>query len=180
MWHKYPNPHCSHVVTVDVVDRSVDPRTGVIRTERILGCKQRAPTWIVKVWYFILLLSSWILTYLLQLFGGSEDAFVREISFIDPSTQNATISSVNLTLSQFATCNESIRYAPTVNGQTSFSQTAEIQARMAMWRAAADKLENWLANRFEQNAQLGKVAFTDVLRRLWEDAQDSKPAHAPA
>lgn len=49
MWHKYPNPHCSHVVTVDVIDRSVNPSTGVIRTERVLGCKQRAPTWIVRV-----------------------------------------------------------------------------------------------------------------------------------
>ena len=59
MWHKYPNPHCSHVVTVDVVDRSVDPRTGIIRTERILGCKQRAPGWIVKVHPF-----TSIITYL--------------------------------------------------------------------------------------------------------------------
>lgn len=49
MWHKYPNPHCSHVVTLDVLDRSVDPRTGIIRTERMLGCKQKAPMWIVKV-----------------------------------------------------------------------------------------------------------------------------------
>ena len=49
MWHKYPNPHCSHVVTIDVVDRSVDPNTGIVRTERILGCKQKAPAWIVKV-----------------------------------------------------------------------------------------------------------------------------------
>lgn len=162
MWHKYPNPHCSHVVTVDVVDRSVDPRTGIIRTERILGCKQRAPGWIVK------------------LFGGSEDAFVREISFIDPSTQSTTISSVNLSLSQFATCFESIRYSPAPNGRTHFHQTAEIQARMAMWRSMADKLENWLAHRFEQNAQLGKVGFTDVLRNLWEEAKDSQPARASA
>lgn len=49
MWHKYPNPHCSHVVTVDVIDRTVDPSTGMIRTERVLGCKQRTPTWIVRV-----------------------------------------------------------------------------------------------------------------------------------
>ena len=49
MWHKYPNPHCSHVQTIDVLDRSVDPETGVIRTERILGCTQKAPGWIVKV-----------------------------------------------------------------------------------------------------------------------------------
>lgn len=49
MWHKYPNPHCTHVQTIDVVDRTVDPETGIIRTERVLGCKQKAPTWIVKV-----------------------------------------------------------------------------------------------------------------------------------
>lgn len=49
MWHKYPNPHCAHVLTVDTVDRSVDPKTGIIRTERILGCKQKMPGWIIKV-----------------------------------------------------------------------------------------------------------------------------------
>jgi hypothetical protein len=49
MWHKYPNPKCSHVVSVDVLDRSVDPETGIIRTERVLGCKQKSPTWILKV-----------------------------------------------------------------------------------------------------------------------------------
>jgi len=151
MWHKYPNPHCSHVVTIDVVDRSVDPNTGIIRTERVLGCKQKAPTWIVK------------------LFGGSEDAFVREVSYVDPKTQTATITSVNLSLSQFATCYESIRYSPSKDGQqTVFTQTAEIQARVALWRSAADKLENWLVQRFEQNAQLGKLGFSDVLRSMWE------------
>lgn len=151
MWRKYPNPRCSHVISVDVVERTVDPMTGVIRTERILGCKQKTPTWIVK------------------LFGGSEDAFVREISFVDPANQNATMTSVNLSLSQFATCYERIQYCPSSSGRTSFTQTAEIQARVALWRSAADGLEKWLVQRFEQNAQLGKLAFTDVLRTLWEE-----------
>lgn len=106
-----------------------------------------------------------------QLFGGSDDAFVREISFIDPATQNATITSVNMSLSQFATCVERIHYAPASSNRTAFSQTAEIQARMALWRSAADSLEQWLVQRFEQNAQLGKLGFTDVLRRLWEERQ---------
>lgn len=158
MWHKYPNPKCSHVISVDVVDRSVDPETGIVRTERILGCKQKSPTWIVK------------------LFGGSEDAFVREISFIDPATQRATITSENLSLSQFATCYEQIHYTPASQHRTTFTQTAEIQARMALWRSAADGLERWLAQRFEQNAQLGKLAFTDVLRKLWEERQLPAPA----
>ena len=103
-------------MSVDVVDRSVDPSTGIIRTERILGCKQRAPTWIVK------------------LFGGSEDAFVREISFVDPTSQTTTISSVNLSLAQFAVCNEMIRYSPNGKERTTFEQTAEIETRVEMWR----------------------------------------------
>ncbi|PAV22247.1 MSF1-domain-containing [Pyrrhoderma noxium] len=153
MWHKYPNPHCSHVLSVDVLDRSIDPVTGIVRTERILGCKQKAPTWILKI------------------FGGSEDAFVREVSFIDPATQTCSITSVNLSLSQFATCNERILYSPSTShprSQTAFSQTAEIQARMALWRSVSDKLEHWLAERFEQNALKGKLGFSDVLRSLWE------------
>jgi hypothetical protein len=118
------------------------------------------------------------LTLSKQLFGGSEDAFVREISFIDPAAQTATITSVNLSLSQFATCYERIRYAPTVSGEkTAFLQTAEIQARMALWRSATDRLENWLVQRFEQNAHLGKIGFTDVLQAMWNDAKERHPAH---
>lgn len=158
MWHKYPNPKCSHVISIDVLDRSVDPRTGVIRTERILGCKQKAPGWIVK------------------LFGGSEDAFVREISFVDPRNQRASISSVNMSLSQFATCVEQIEYLPASHDRTTFTQTAEIQARLGLWRSAADGLERWLVQRFEQNAHLGKLGFTDVLRRLWEERQQLQSA----
>jgi PRELI-like family len=109
-----------------------------------------------------------------QFFGGTEDAFVREISFIDPASQTATITSVNLSLSQFATCLERIQYVPSGDGQTVFSQSAEIQARVRMLRTVGDKLETWLADRFAQNAQLGKMAFTDVLSRMWE-VKDQQP-----
>ena len=167
MWHKYPNSKCTHVVSIDTIDRSVDPKTGIIRTERVLGCKQKAPLWIVKVrppseLYIFLLTFG-------QLFGGSEDAFVREISFVNPATQNVTITSVNLSLSQFATCYEQVRYTPVSPHRTAFTQTAEIQVRMGLWRSATDGLEKWLVQRFEQNAHLGKLGFTDVLRNLWEE-----------
>jgi len=36
---------------------------------------------------------------------------------------------------------------------------------MALWQSATD----YLVQRFEQNAQLGLLAFTDVLRTLWEE-----------
>ncbi|KAG8868059.1 hypothetical protein FRC20_004248 [Serendipita sp. 405] len=49
VWRKYPNPHSAHVISVDVLDRSIDPSTGIVRTERVIGCKQKAPGWVVKV-----------------------------------------------------------------------------------------------------------------------------------
>jgi len=160
MWHKYPNPHCTHVLTVDVLDRSIDPQTGVVRTERILGCKQKAPSWIAKLF-------------------GSEDAYVREVSFIDPRTQTMDVTSVNLSMSQVATCYERILYRPSPlnpREHTAFSQTAEIQARLHLWRTVSDSLEKWLAERFEQNAQKGKLGLSDVLRSLWE-SKEPQPMH---
>lgn len=152
---------------MDVVDRSVDPETGIIRTERIIGCTQKAPTWIIKVRLNPARVTNISgLTLLQQVFGGSDDAFVREICFVDPRTQEATISSVNMSLAQFATCNEFIKYSPAPDGRTTFTQTAEIEAHLSGWRMLADKFEGWLVQRFEQNAQLGKVGFSEVLRTL--------------
>lgn len=91
---------------------------------------------------------------------------------MDPKTQECTITSVNLSLSQFATCYERIKYVPASahpTSETQFVQTAEIQARMAVWRTLSDRIEQWLAERFEQNAQKGKLGFSDVLRSLWEN-----------
>lgn len=115
-----------------------------------------------------------------QLFGGSEDAYVREVSFVDPASRDMTITSVNLSLSQFATCLERIRYQPSYANpdlQTRFTQTAEIQSRMNLWRSVSDRLEGFLAERFEQNAQQGKLGFTDVLRSLWEGEKQHPHIH---
>ena len=65
MWHKYPNPKCTHVVSIDVVDRTIDPTTGIIRTERILGCKQKAPTWIDSSLIFAETVSSLLFPFMI-------------------------------------------------------------------------------------------------------------------
>jgi hypothetical protein len=48
-WQKYPNEHCPHVYAVDVLDRRVEPDTGVLITERLITVKQNVPTIILKV-----------------------------------------------------------------------------------------------------------------------------------
>jgi len=49
IWSKYPNPHSSHVVTSDVVDRYVDPRTGYLYTTRLFLKRGNIPKWGRKV-----------------------------------------------------------------------------------------------------------------------------------
>jgi hypothetical protein len=46
---KYPNPQSPQVYSVDTISRTMDPDTGVIRSERVLGIQQGAPKWITKV-----------------------------------------------------------------------------------------------------------------------------------
>lgn len=49
IFRKYPNEYAQHVVSVDVLDRSIDPETGVLRTERLIGVNQPAPRWVASV-----------------------------------------------------------------------------------------------------------------------------------
>ena len=176
VWQKYPNPYSGHVVSVDVLDRTVDPETGVIRTERLLGCKQAAPRWVVKVSKSTLPPTQIVSDdlYLLKILGGSDDAFVREVSFVDPRTCETTVTSVNLSLSQYITVLEKITYSPLPSNpleKTMFKQTAEIQARMGTWKAISDRLESWSVDRFQSNAALGRQGFEHVLRSLREQEQ---------
>ncbi|EJU00860.1 MSF1-domain-containing protein [Dacryopinax primogenitus] len=152
MWQKYPNPQCAHVVSVDVIDRSVHPETGVIRTERLVGCKQAAPGWAIRF------------------LGGTEDAYVREVSFVDPRTKKTWIHSTNLSLCEYMTVVEKITYVPSTSfphTRTHFHQTAEIQARTKLWKTVGQKIEQMSLDRFKQNAIRGKEGFEGVLRTLF-------------
>ena len=50
-WRKYGpwNNKSEHVIAVDTLSRSVDPSTGILRTERLITCKQSAPEWLKTI-----------------------------------------------------------------------------------------------------------------------------------
>ena len=43
-WNKYPNDNSPQVLNVDILNRSVNPETGVLHTERLLTCRQNLPS----------------------------------------------------------------------------------------------------------------------------------------
>ncbi|KAI8987955.1 MSF1-domain-containing protein [Mycotypha africana] len=149
-WQKYPNENCPHVSHVDVLKRTVDPKTGVLTTERLITVNQKIPTIIKKI------------------LGSSSIQYVREVSIIDPNTKTLTMHSINLTMSNLLTCHETIVYKenPEDTTTTQFSQQATISAGKSLVSGWSNVLEEFSVRRFQQNADVGKIGFTKVLERL--------------
>ncbi|SGY68095.1 BQ5605_C004g02848 [Microbotryum silenes-dioicae] len=110
--NKYPNPLAPHVVSIDVISRTILD-DGTIRSERLLGLQQDSPKWVNRM------------------LGSEDTTYCREVSFVVPSSLvNPAVSSTeatstchleppkllmastNLTLSHIMQCRESISYLP--------------------------------------------------------------------
>lgn len=149
-WQKYPNEITTHVETVDVLRREIDKTTGVLRTERLIGCSQQGPKW------FMMLLNT------------SGKAYVREVSEVDPKKGTLISRSQNLDFASVLSVMETVKYhrdpsQPYHN--THFSQRATFVSSLSFKRLCS-KIEEFSVDRFAQNAQLGRTAFELVLSRL--------------
>lgn len=69
-WQKYPNDHCPHVQHVDVLNRTVDPETGILTTERLITVKQNMPRLLLKVNKIVTLVISCLLIIILDYGSG--------------------------------------------------------------------------------------------------------------
>ncbi|KAF9938717.1 hypothetical protein BGZ75_007308 [Mortierella antarctica] len=155
-WMKYPNEQCPHVVAVDVLERHVDPETGVLRTERLLTCNQNAPALVLKF------------------LGGSTVSYVRETSELDPKTQKLTMKTQNLSMCNVLTINETITYTahPHNESSTMFKQEAQIAAGSALSRFSS-YIEDFCLTRFRDNAAVGRAGFEMVLEKLKQARQEA-------
>ncbi|KAK4121344.1 MSF1-domain-containing protein [Parathielavia appendiculata] len=159
-WRKYCpwNQKSTHVVAVDTLSRTVDPETGILRTERLITCRQSAPDW------------------LKSLMGGSMDeSQVYETSYVDPRTRTVTMVSANLTWSNLINVQETVVYRPLNGTQTRFEQAAKITALCGGWQRIKNSIEDTLVKRFRENAVKGKEGFEAVLamsRRVFAEERE--------
>jgi len=146
-WMKYCpwNDKSTHVIAVDTLSRHIDEKTGILRTERLITCKQSAPKW------------------LLSMMGGNETSLVFETSYVDPATKKVTMCSTNLTFSNIINVQETVIYQPKSAHQTQFLQEAKITAVCGGWQKIKNAVEEATVMRFKENAQKGKEGFEAVL-----------------
>lgn len=155
-WRKYCpwNDKSTHVIAVDTLSRSVDPESGILRTERLITCKQSAPKWLAT------------------LMGGNETSHVFETSYVDPASKKVTMVSSNLTFSNIISVQESVVYQPLSATKTQFVQNAKITAVCGGWQKLKNAVEDATVTRFGENARKGKEGFEAVLemsRRVFSE-----------
>jgi hypothetical protein len=150
-WRKYGpwNNKSEHVIAVDTLSRSVDDATGILRTERLITCRQSAPEWIKNM-----------------IGCKMDDSYVHETSYVDPKARTVTMVSQNLTWSNFVSVQEEVIYQPMRDGateKTQFLQSARITALCGGWQRIKNSIEDTLVTRFRENAAKGREGFERVL-----------------
>jgi len=145
-WQKYGpwNNKAEHVIAVDTLSRSVDPATGILRTERLITCRQSAPEWLRAV-------------------IGGDESVVYEASYVDPATRTLTMVSQNLTWNNLVSVQEEVVYRPSGANTTNFHQSARITAFCGGWQRIRNGIEDTLVARFRENAAKGREGFERVL-----------------
>ncbi|KAH8693115.1 putative mitochondrial protein sorting [Talaromyces proteolyticus] len=166
-WRKYCpwNDKSTHVKAVDTLSRTVEPSTGLLRTERLITCQQTVPRWV------------------LSLFGGSPLSYVYEVSYVDPVEKKVTMCSTNLTWSNVLNVKETVVYqrSRSMPGtKTDFQQEAMITALCSGWQKIKNKVEEASIERFSQNAKRGREGFEAVLemsRRVFGEQKELEKEH---
>lgn len=160
-WRKYCpwNDKSTHVIAVDTLAREVDPASGILRTERLITCKQSAPEWMKAI------------------MGGMETSQVLETSYVDPAQKTVTMVSQNITWNNLVSVQETVVYKPNGPHQTQFQQQANITAFCGGWQRIRNSIEDSLCNRFKENATKGKEGFECVLamsRRVFAEEREKE------
>ena len=156
-WRKYPNEFAPHVLSVDVLSRTVNPTTGALETQRLMRCKQPLPSFLKRMGLKL-----------------TDEVYFLETSTLDPKTQSYSASTVNLSLRSLMSAKETCVFRPDPSNPseyTHFFQRAELTA-MGVFPFVAQLMEDAAISRFQTNASKGKQALEHAIERLVTEARE--------
>ncbi|KAI8905265.1 hypothetical protein PhCBS80983_g04779 [Powellomyces hirtus] len=157
-FQKYPNIHSPHVLTVDILSRSLHPTTGHLHTERLISVTNTSsgPAWVRA------------------LLPISDICFFHETSILDVRNQHFEATSTNLSMRTFLTLEETVKMRPGEGG-TVFTQTAVVNARGVL-SCAARFVEEGAVRSFTNNSAKGRAGLQTVVDALLEQMTDRRLA----
>lgn len=145
---KYPNNEfASHIVSVDVLSRSVDSETGILKTQKIIGLQQKLPTFVNKI------------------LGLPKILYFLESSETDSKGKRFRSFSTNVNLRNIAILREICEYRPNKSNptfQTHYRHTATVS--MAPKFNNFSMIEDVALNVFKSNSHSGSKLLESVLQ----------------
>ncbi|KAF9925385.1 hypothetical protein FBU30_004798 [Linnemannia zychae] len=150
-WLRYPNPFASHVLGCDVIDRQVDPVTGVLRTTRLILKQGVLPRWgrgLIK----------------------NPDAYIIEESEVDPRTQTMVTRTKNLNHVRVMQVEEVQTF--TVHPENPKWTQVKTEARIISelkW-GLTGRVEAFGINKFVDNSARARKGMYHILERLRQNA----------
>jgi len=150
-WRKYPNPMNPSVTAMDVVDRNV--QSGVLTTERIIGCHWGIPRWIANI------------------VGSPNVMYANEKSEINPGKKSMVLKTQNITLCKYIAVDETLVYSrhPHDPEKTILVQEAVITVQGV---PLSSYVEDLMASSISVNAAKGHLAMEWVLKKINDEFQD--------
>ncbi|KAJ1644270.1 hypothetical protein IWQ61_010436 [Dispira simplex] len=146
-WLRYPNPFASHVLSTDIIDRYVDPTTGILHTTRLILKKGNVPRWA-------------------RGFMKSNEAFILEESQVDPRSLTMVSKSKNISHKRIMVIEETQRYrvSPTHANHTQVQLEVRFVSNLG-W-GLTSKIEAFCQKRFADSLSKSRMGMSYILERL--------------
>ncbi|KAI8593118.1 hypothetical protein HDU89_003983 [Geranomyces variabilis] len=163
VWQKYPNPFASHVLSSDVIDRTVDPVTGVMTTTRLFLKKGVMPKWgrsLFKV----------------------RDAFIMEQSTVDPRTCTMVTVTRNLSHKKIMLVEETQTYTSLVPqsaldaSRSDATPITQLRTDVRIisntgWAPIKSRIEGFGLTKFQANTLRSSKGLLHVLENMSKQTQ---------
>lgn len=152
-WKKYPSPSRPDVLSVDLVEKSFDPKTGILKTKRVVALNLGIPQWISRI------------------VGCPSRCYFLEEAEIDPINKKMVLVGKNLSLRNYIEMKETCTYTPHPENKqwTFFEQEAAVKA---FYYGLSGKVEEFGAQVFRNNAHKGRELMELTIARLKKEAEE--------
>jgi hypothetical protein len=144
---RYPNPYASHIVSCDVISRTVTS-SGTLQTTRLILKRGSLPRWAPKG--IIARSESWVL----------------EESEVDPLGKTLRCTTKNLEFTKVMKMEESVFIRQTDDGKT--AQTTEARVLSGFGWGLTKRIENHGLNRFKAHVQRSREGVSLILNLIRE------------
>ncbi|KAJ7596720.1 MSF1-domain-containing protein [Mycena floridula] len=155
---RYPNPYASHILSCDVVSRSITEE-GTLVTTRLILKRGAIPRWAPQG--IISRAESWVI----------------EESEVDPMGRTLRCKTKNLEFTKVMQVEESVKFHETVEGKT--AQTTEARIVSGFGWGLAKRIENFGLNRARAHVQRSREGVSLILSLLRQSRLEPMTMGAP-